>query len=90
MLSIDAEKALNSFTLNFLYQVLGKTGFNDQSMGIVQTFCGQPTARIKINGNLTDKISLQRSTRQGCGLSLLHSPQFLSNLWCKQYDKVRK
>lgn len=69
LLSIDAEKAFDCVNWNFLYLVLEKMGFNSKSVQLIKTLYSQPKARIKINGNLTEEISLQRSTRQGCGLS---------------------
>lgn len=67
--SIDAEKAFDYVNWSFLYTVLERLGFNEKSIQLIKTLYKEPLARIKRNGNLTDKIRQQRSTRQGCCLS---------------------
>ena len=69
LVSIDAEAAYDRVSWRFLYAVLTRFGFNEQALHCVKTLYQQPTARIKINGSLSGKFALQRSTRQGCSLS---------------------
>ena len=44
-------------------------GFNEKAINHFKTLYTAPTARIRINGSFTDRIYLERSTRQGCPLS---------------------
>ena len=51
----------------FLYLVLKRFGFNDKVVGCLKSIYHLPTARIKINGNLSGVDT--RGCRQGCPLS---------------------
>ncbi len=54
--------------LIYLFQVLLRFGFSENSVRSLQSLYFKPEARIKINGGLTKKINLERRTRQGCPL----------------------
>ena len=69
LVSIDAEKAFDSVNWKFLYKVMARLGFNEKSIQKISALYQEPTARIKINGSLSNRIKLERSTRQGCCLS---------------------
>lgn len=62
---LDATKAFDSLEWNFLFPLLKRMGFSPffiQQVRLLYTF---PTARIKVNGLVSDPITITRGTRQG-------------------------
>lgn len=56
----EIEKAFDSFW----YKVLSTFGFHKSIIETFEALCGKPSARIKINGDLSNSFILERGTRQ--------------------------
>lgn len=69
LVSLDAEKAFDSVGWEYLYRVLARFGFKDGFIKCIRALYFSPTARIRVNGHLSQTIHLERGTRQGCPLS---------------------
>ena len=63
------KKAFDSVNWAFLYKVLEKIGFNEESVNCIRSVYQELMARIRINGSLTNQFNLERGRRQGCCLS---------------------
>lgn len=91
LLSLDAEKAFDSVNWLFLKGILTKLNFHEKLTKLIQNIYSCPTARIKINGNLSKTITLERGTRQGCPLSPLLFALFIEPLgqWIRENSKIK-
>lgn len=69
ILSLDAEKAFDLVRWEFLYLVMKRFGFSQDFIHCIQALYSSPTARIKVNGSLSNSITLQHGCRKGCPLS---------------------
>lgn len=44
-------------------------GFHQSIINVIQALYDKPLARIKVNGDLSNQITLERGTRQSCPIS---------------------
>lgn len=66
ILSLDSAKALDSVEWPYLWDVLTRFGVGPSFFKWVQLLYNAPSARIRINGNMSESCRLFRGTRQGC------------------------
>lgn len=57
--------------MDILYKVLGKLGFEDRFIRIIQGLYDKPSAHIKVNDDLSEVFTLKRGCRQGCTILLV-------------------
>lgn len=65
LVSLDAKKGFDSVRWKFLFSIMEKLGFDQIIIKTVEALYNKPSARLKINGELTNSFLLERSTRQG-------------------------
>lgn len=88
IISLDAEKAFYSVSWLHLFKVLEKFKISDLVINNVKALNDNPTFRIRINGYLTDSLTLERGVRQGCASSHLLFALYLEPL--AQYIRQSK
>lgn len=71
LLSIDTEKAFDRMSWDYLHATCNHIGSKPHMLSWISTIYHNPTARIKINGTLSDTVTISNRTRQGCPLSPL-------------------
>lgn len=70
-LSMDAEKAFDRVNWNFMTSVLRHIGLGGRMLNWISSVYADPTARVRVNGVLSDPFLIRNGTRQGCPLSPL-------------------
>lgn len=91
ILGLDAEKAFDSVDWSFLYRVLHTFNFHEQFVKTIEALYNKPTAKIRINGTLSNSFQLQRGCRQGCPMSPLLFAVFIEPLsqWIRQNKDIQ-
>lgn len=71
VVSLDAAKTFDSVEWNYLWECLRKFGFGPKFVKWLQLLYQAPTARIQVNGRISELFALSRGTLQGCPISPL-------------------
>jgi hypothetical protein len=67
--SLDAKKAFDSVNHKYIERVLAKYGFGDNFINYFKVIYKNLTARILVNGYLSEKLNIERGVKQGDALS---------------------
>lgn len=65
------EKAFDTLEWGFLFAVLHKYGLGEAFLGLVKLLYMCPVARVKTDSYISERVPIERGTRQGCPLSPL-------------------
>lgn len=71
LLSTDLQKAFDSVSWPYLFDVMGHWGFGQRFMGLLSALYSFLEARVCLQGYYSEPIKIARGTRQGCPLSPL-------------------
>ncbi|KAF7247293.1 LINE-1 retrotransposable element ORF2 protein [Varanus komodoensis] len=71
LLFLDAQKAFDNVNWQFMEQQMIQMEFGERFMNAISSIYQKQSARILINGELSNPIEIQKGTRQGCPLSPL-------------------
>ncbi|KAM5171776.1 A.superbus venom factor 1-like [Mantella aurantiaca] len=69
MLSMDAEKAFDRVDWGYMEGVLQRVGMGPHMRAMIQALYSNPSARVRVNGHLSEAFEISNGTRQGCPLS---------------------
>lgn len=81
-LYLDAEKAFDSLAWDYLGAVLWHIGIQNQMFNSIMNLYTTPTAKVWVNGHLSNTFSISNGTRQGCPLSPILFVLTLEPLLC--------
>lgn len=70
-LSLDMERAFDQLAWDSLMAVLQEIGLGSLLTRFIMALSANPTAKVRVNGHLSNASSISNGTWQGCNLSLL-------------------
>lgn len=79
---LDAAKAFDSLEWGYMFFVLKRMGLPPFFLNWIRLLYNRPTARVRIDGYISDPLAITRGTRQGCPLSPLLFSIALEPLAC--------
>uniref|UniRef100_A0A8D0KLK4 Reverse transcriptase domain-containing protein n=1 Tax=Salvator merianae TaxID=96440 RepID=A0A8D0KLK4_SALMN len=71
LIFLDAEKAFDNLNWNFMFNLLDTMNFGENFTKWIRAIYTTQSAQLTINGEVTQKFSIQKGTGQGCPLSPL-------------------
>ncbi len=69
LISLDAKKAYDSVSHEYIKAALGKYGFDQKFLNIFEILYWQITTKVIVNGYMTESINIGRGVKQGDALS---------------------
>lgn len=70
-LNTDAEKAFDRVNWSFMFATLRHIGLGNTMLNWISAIYSAPSARVRVNGVMSDAFHITNGTRQGCPLSPL-------------------
>lgn len=71
LLYLDAKKAFNWLAWDYLEAVLHSVGLGSRLIAFILALYHSPTARVRVNGSLSNAFSISNGTRHECPVSTL-------------------
>uniref|UniRef100_A0A670Z1A6 Reverse transcriptase domain-containing protein n=1 Tax=Pseudonaja textilis TaxID=8673 RepID=A0A670Z1A6_PSETE len=71
LIFLDAQKAFDNVTWRFMLLLLEQMGFARKFIQAIEAIYYKQTAKVMLEGELTDSINIRKGTREGCPLSPL-------------------
>lgn len=69
LVSIDLQKAFDSVSWPYHFDILERWGFGPKFMGTVHSLYSTPSAQIRLMGYYSEGFNILKGTRKGCPLS---------------------
>uniref|UniRef100_A0A3B5R4A8 Reverse transcriptase domain-containing protein n=1 Tax=Xiphophorus maculatus TaxID=8083 RepID=A0A3B5R4A8_XIPMA len=69
LISLDQEKAFDRVEHGFLWKTMGRFGFGEGLIAMIQVLYSGIESVLKVNGSLCAPFRVRRGVRQGCALS---------------------
>lgn len=70
-ISLDAEKAFDRVAWDYMKETLAAVGLPEKMRNFIHALYALPTAKVRVNGHLSNAFPITNGTRQGCPLSPL-------------------